>query len=73
MFEVVCRDEASVKGAIEVAGNQLGNVDIMFNNAGVTGPYGEIADMDPADFEVCLLNTALYFGAFLLYVLSTYR
>ncbi|WP_327405598.1 glucose 1-dehydrogenase [Streptomyces sp. NBC_01288] len=55
--------EADVERLFTVAANQLGPVTGLVNNAGVTGPFGRLADTDPADLrrvvEVNLLGTLL--------------
>jgi glucose 1-dehydrogenase len=55
--------EADVEGLFTAAEKQLGPVTGLVNNAGVTGPFGRLADTDPADLrrvvEVNLLGTLL--------------
>jgi len=55
--------EADVERLFAVAEQQLGPVTGLVNNAGVTGPFGRLADTDPADLrrvvEVNLLGTLL--------------
>ncbi|MFI6549103.1 SDR family NAD(P)-dependent oxidoreductase [Streptomyces prunicolor] len=55
--------EADVERLFTVAEKQLGPVTGLVNNAGVTGPFGRLADSDPADLrrivEVNLLGTLL--------------
>ncbi|MFD4557621.1 glucose 1-dehydrogenase [Streptomyces sp. NPDC058469] len=55
--------EADVERLFTVAEKQLGPVTGLVNNAGVTGPFGPLADTDPADLrrvvEVNLLGTLL--------------
>ncbi|WP_405946611.1 glucose 1-dehydrogenase [Streptomyces prunicolor] len=55
--------EADVERLFTVAEEQLGPVTGLVNNAGVTGPFGRLADSDPADLrrivEVNLLGTLL--------------
>ncbi|MGW3664969.1 SDR family NAD(P)-dependent oxidoreductase [Streptomyces sp. NPDC005141] len=56
-------DEADVERLFDTAGDRLGRVTGLVNNAGVTGPLGRLADADPADLrrviEVNLLGTLL--------------
>nr|WSY56555.1 glucose 1-dehydrogenase [Streptomyces sp. NBC_00886] len=55
--------EADVERLFTAAERQLGPVTGLVNNAGVTGPFGRLADSDPADLrrvvEVNLLGTLL--------------
>ena len=55
--------EADVERLFTAAEKQLGPVTGLVNNAGVTGPFGRLADTDPADLrrvvEVNLLGTLL--------------
>jgi len=55
--------DADVERLFGVAEKQLGPVTGLVNNAGVTGPFGRLADSDPADLrrivEVNLLGTLL--------------
>ncbi|WP_405857177.1 glucose 1-dehydrogenase [Streptomyces sp. NBC_01515] len=55
--------EADVERLFTVAEKQLGPVTGLVNNAGVTGPFGRLADTEPADLrrvvEVNLLGTLL--------------
>ncbi|WP_329245431.1 glucose 1-dehydrogenase [Streptomyces sp. NBC_01478] len=55
--------EADVERLFAAAERQLGPVTGLVNNAGVTGPFGRLADADPADLrrvvEVNLLGTLL--------------
>ncbi|MFG2783651.1 SDR family NAD(P)-dependent oxidoreductase [Streptomyces prunicolor] len=55
--------EADVERLFTAAEKQLGPVTGLVNNAGVTGPFGRLADSDPADLrrivEVNLLGTLL--------------
>jgi NAD(P)-dependent dehydrogenase (short-subunit alcohol dehydrogenase family) len=55
--------EADVERLFTSAEQQLGPVTGLVNNAGVTGPFGRLADTDPADLrrvvEVNLLGTLL--------------
>ncbi|WP_405994710.1 SDR family NAD(P)-dependent oxidoreductase [Streptomyces sp. NBC_00986] len=55
--------EADVERLFTVAEKQLGPVTGLVNNAGVTGPFGRLADIAPADLrrvvEVNLLGTLL--------------
>jgi NAD(P)-dependent dehydrogenase (short-subunit alcohol dehydrogenase family) len=55
--------EADVERLFTVAEKQLGPVTGLVNNAGVTGPFGRLADSDPVDLrrvvEVNLLGTLL--------------
>ena len=55
--------EADVERLFTAAEEQLGPVTGLVNNAGVTGPFGRLADSDPADLrrvvEVNLLGTLL--------------
>ncbi|MGW2787193.1 SDR family NAD(P)-dependent oxidoreductase [Streptomyces populi] len=56
-------DEAAVERLFDTAGDRLGPVTGLVNNAGVTGPLGRLADADAADLrrvvEVNLLGTLL--------------
>jgi len=44
-------DEASVAGAVDAAVSHFGRLDVMFNNAGIIGAVGSIADLDAAEFD----------------------
>lgn len=43
-------EEASVDRMFEAIGRRFGGLDILVNNAGVTGPFGAIEDIAPADW-----------------------
>lgn len=56
-------DEEAVRGYVERALEELGGIDVLFNNAGIEGAVGELAAYDPADFDrVVAVNLR---GAFL--------
>lgn len=58
------RDEASIAHLVTTIVERFGALDAAFNNAGINGRYGELADLDAADFdEVFATNTR---GTFLL-------
>src|SRR6478735_630160 len=44
-------DEPSVAGAVDAAVSHFGRLDVMFNNAGIIGAVGSIADLDAAEFD----------------------
>ncbi|MFI4894345.1 MAG: SDR family NAD(P)-dependent oxidoreductase [Phycisphaerales bacterium JB058] len=46
--------EKQVKAMIELAVDRFGRLDCLFNNAGSTGPYGLIEDMDYAEVEAIM-------------------
>ncbi|KAJ3702501.1 hypothetical protein LUZ61_006206 [Rhynchospora tenuis] len=49
------RSEPDVKQAVETAVERYGKLDIMFNNAGISGPLGrQIVDSEKSDFEKVL-------------------
>lgn len=43
-------DRASVEAAVAKTERELGAIDLLVNNAGVSGPYGPIWETDPADW-----------------------
>jgi NAD(P)-dependent dehydrogenase (short-subunit alcohol dehydrogenase family) len=56
-------DEASARGYVELALEELGGIDVLFNNAGIEGAVGEFAAYEAADFDrVIAVNLR---GAFL--------
>jgi NAD(P)-dependent dehydrogenase (short-subunit alcohol dehydrogenase family) len=46
-IETDVRDRRSVEGLVEQAEHELGPLDVLVNNAGVSGPLGPIAETDP--------------------------
>jgi NAD(P)-dependent dehydrogenase (short-subunit alcohol dehydrogenase family) len=57
------RDAASVDALFATAQERFGRLDVLFNNAGVSGPSGPIDELDPADWAA-VIDTNLT-GAFL--------
>ena len=57
------RDEDSVAALFAAARDAHGTIDLLFNNAGMTGPWGPLEDLDPADWR-SVIDTNLT-GAFL--------
>jgi NAD(P)-dependent dehydrogenase (short-subunit alcohol dehydrogenase family) len=57
-------DEAAVTGAIELAIDLWGRLDVMFNNAGVIGAIGPIADTDSDDWRrsIDILLHSVFYG-----------
>lgn len=56
-------DEEQARGYVELALEQLGAIDVLFNNAGIEGAVGELAAYEVADFDrVLAVNLR---GAFL--------
>lgn len=45
------RHEEEVEGYVRKALDELGRVDIFFNNAGIEGRRGSFGELDPADFD----------------------
>lgn len=43
--------EADVKAAVEGTVKEFGQLDVLFNNAGIEGKYGPIAELGAADFD----------------------
>ncbi|HEY8516325.1 MAG TPA: SDR family oxidoreductase [Candidatus Binatia bacterium] len=43
--------EADVEGAVRVATQDFGGIDVMFNNAGVAGAFGPITHLDADDWD----------------------
>lgn len=46
--------EAEVDAFFEQAGDALGGLDALINNAGIAGPTGAVEDIDPADWRRCI-------------------
>ena len=44
-------DSASVEAAFDRADHELGTIDFVFNNAGITGPTGPLQTHDEVDFD----------------------
>jgi glucose 1-dehydrogenase len=63
LFQVDTSDAGQVDAFFDAVKEDLGPVTGLVNNAGVTGPFGRLADTDPADLrrvvEVNLLGTLL--------------
>jgi NAD(P)-dependent dehydrogenase (short-subunit alcohol dehydrogenase family) len=57
------RDEDSVAALFAAARDAHGTIDVLFNNAGMTGPWGPLEDLDPEDWRT-VVDTNLT-GAFL--------
>ena len=53
---VVCdvTDESQVEALFRRANEQLGSVDVLFNNAGMSGPIMLLTDMDTARWDECV-------------------
>jgi NAD(P)-dependent dehydrogenase (short-subunit alcohol dehydrogenase family) len=47
-------DRSSVESFIAAAGDSLGGIDVLVNNAGISGPTAAVADMDPDQWEKVL-------------------
>ena len=47
-------DEASVAAFFETASNDLGGLDVLINNAGISGPAAPVESMDYTDWKACL-------------------
>jgi NAD(P)-dependent dehydrogenase (short-subunit alcohol dehydrogenase family) len=56
--------EADVAAAVDLAVSEFGRLDVMFNNAGVVGAVGRIADtpVDSWDFTVSVLMRGVFLG-----------
>lgn len=57
-------DEAEVAGAIDLAVDTFGHLDIVFNNAGIIGAVGSIAELSEERFDetVGILLKGVFFG-----------
>ncbi len=55
-------DEASVRALFERVDQRLGGLDVLVNNAAITGPYGPVEENDPAHWAQAIsINLVGYF------------
>jgi NAD(P)-dependent dehydrogenase (short-subunit alcohol dehydrogenase family) len=47
-------DRAAVESAVAAVGRRFGRIDLLVNNAGVFGPVGPLAEVDPDEWWRCL-------------------
>ena len=53
-FEADVSNEEAIKGLLQFAGDQLGGLDALINNAGIAGPTGGVEDVDPEEWRRCI-------------------
>ena len=62
--EVNVLDESQVAAAVDLAVSEFGQLDIMFNNAGIVGAVGRISEMstDAWDNTIAILLRGVFLG-----------